>query len=330
MMSNIFSKVRGFNYQPSYASTSYESWTFFQPSIWKRELEIGKKHFSNFNTVRLWLSFGAWKRNKDLFVKNFLYSLEICRSLNIKVIPCLFNRWHNGFCDNDGLYLDDFASDMSSCFKQYINDYVRSIMIPISQNEDILIWDLCNEPFAYYKSVDQMGEIAQREMLFLEYVYECAKGTNILQPVGISLSGNDIKNTLKMVEPLCDVLLIHPYIMKSDDVANNELLVKDFYDILDFQKSYSNKANKSILATETCWGSVDCAWRCNNMKINLEALIERNIGFVVHGLYHSKVADLHPVSDGPIYDDMGQFNFIKLDGSLRDGHELFNEYCKDV
>jgi hypothetical protein len=40
-----FSSIRGFNYQPSYGSTSFENWCYFKPEIIELELRRGKQYF---------------------------------------------------------------------------------------------------------------------------------------------------------------------------------------------------------------------------------------------------------------------------------------------
>ena len=43
------SKIRGFNYQPSYGSTSYENWIYYKPEIVELELRRGKFYFPKMN-----------------------------------------------------------------------------------------------------------------------------------------------------------------------------------------------------------------------------------------------------------------------------------------
>lgn len=38
-----YAEVRGFNYQPSYGSTSFENWINFDPEIIELELRRGKE-----------------------------------------------------------------------------------------------------------------------------------------------------------------------------------------------------------------------------------------------------------------------------------------------
>lgn len=84
-----YSKIRGFNYQPSYASTSFESWMFFDPQIWELEFRRGKDYFPGINALRLWLDWAAYIRNPERFVQNFATAVELCdRICGAKALPC--------------------------------------------------------------------------------------------------------------------------------------------------------------------------------------------------------------------------------------------------
>ena len=50
------SRVRGFNYQPSYGSSALEVWQGFDAGTVDLELGRGKKYFPGINAIRLWLS----------------------------------------------------------------------------------------------------------------------------------------------------------------------------------------------------------------------------------------------------------------------------------
>lgn len=79
----IYSEVRGFNYQPSYGSTSFENWINFDPEIIELELRRGKEFFPVMNTVRLWLSWAAFVRNPQKFMADFEKALAICDRVKV-------------------------------------------------------------------------------------------------------------------------------------------------------------------------------------------------------------------------------------------------------
>ena len=85
---------------------------------------------------------------------------------------------------------------------------------------------------------------------------------------------------------------------------------------------------KPVLVTECCWGSNDDAVRVKYIRHDLGLLKQAGIGFLSHALHHSPVANLNrPVPDrkwGTMY--MG---FVDPDGSIRPGHEVYNEFRRD-
>ena len=87
----------------------------------------------------------------------------------------------------------------------------------------------------------------------------------------------------------------------------------------------AERACKELIANETVWGARNDATHVEVMRYTLAQLTQRGIGFTVHALHHSLVADLHRDEWGPV----GRpewLHFIEADGSLRPGHEAFNEF----
>ena len=98
-----------------------------------------------------------------------------------------------------------------------------------------------------------------------------------------------------------------------------------FEGYLDKCVAIAERAGKELIANETVWGARDDATHVEVMRYTLAQLTQRGIGFTVHALHHSLVADLHRDEWGPV----GRpewLHFIEADGSLRPGHEAFNEF----
>ena len=90
--------------------------------------------------------------------------------------------------------------------------------------------------------------------------------------------------------------------------------------------AFAQKVGKELLASETVWGALDDARHVEIMRYTLGELRKREIGFVVHALQHSLVADLHYPAYGPV-GGPEVLHFVNPDGSLRAGHEAFNAFC---
>lgn len=324
-----FSHVRGFNYQPSYGSTSYENWMYFNEDIFRSELENGKKYFPKWNTIRLWLSWDAFVRNHDKFANHFETALRICDELELKVIPILFNRWHECSIDNGGIYIDHFLPKVSWLQQKnnLFEDYMDLFCNKYKDDPRILTYDLCNEPFSYntsfYAQKSEHPDIVQAEYNWLKYIYDYLKEKGVVTPLGISVHPDHRREGLEYIVNISDVLMVHPYLFESHE---DSAAVKKHIELLDTYVEIAKGAGKPLLATEICWGSLDDDYRAKHIAHVLPMLIERGIGFTIHALGHSLVADLHRPEYGPV-GKAGFMSFIEADGSLRKGHEIFNKFC---
>ena len=87
----------------------------------------------------------------------------------------------------------------------------------------------------------------------------------------------------------------------------------------------ANEASLPILATETCWGSLNDTARAQSCTFELQELAKRDIGFCPHGLRYSKVADLHDEAGGPV-GSPGYMTFLGQHRELRPHHDFYNMF----
>lgn len=320
--------VRGFNYQPGWGSTSLENWLYYDKNKAKAELMNGKKYFPKMNAVRLWLSWDAYARKEDVFKMHFEEALEIADELGLKVIPCLLNRWHSGEgYDNGGVYVDNFAFPTSwSYFREHYRKYVEDIVSTHINDARILIWDLVNEPYSYNAETPELKPFIEIETGWLKELYDTVKSTGTPIPAGISVHGGQPYPLLDRVEPYSDVLLIHPYFAPVPETLYDEGLRQQYEDGVRAFSEYAKKVGKPVLVTETCWGTDhDDEARAEIIRFSLSTLKKYHMGFLPHALCYSLVSDLHESEDGNITHS-GNLAFLNKDGTLRPGHEVFNEF----
>jgi endo-1,4-beta-mannosidase len=321
-----YSKVRGFDYQPSYASSSFENWLHFDAHIYELELRRGKEHFPKINTIRLWLSWHAYKRDPQKFVKSFEKVLDILDKLGLKAVPILFNRWHDPDLDNLGIYIDHFMPGWCYGYKENLFDsYLEDVAKLFKNDERIMAWDICNEPFLYIGSIEEdesLRFVENAEYAWLKKMYDGLKQLDVRQPLCIGIHSQQGKAGLERVEPISDILTIHPYYHYDvDNTKEKGIYIK----LLDDYVEVSKASGKPLLVTETCWGSLDDEWRTENIRFTLSELKKRNLGWIVHALHHSLIPDTHRPEYGPV-GWPGNLAFIEADGSLRPGHEVFNKF----
>ena len=95
--------------------------------------------------------------------------------------------------------------------------------------------------------------------------------------------------------------------------------------LLDACVAFARGKGKPLLATETCWGALDDERRVEMIHYTLGQLKKRDIGWLAYVLHHSLIADAHRPEFGPV-GGPGNLAFIEANGTLRPGHEVFNNY----
>jgi hypothetical protein len=271
-----------------------------------RELALGRKYFPGMNTVRLWLAHDAFFKDPAQFARNFETVLQACARHQLRAIPTLFNNWHS-VPDFGGISMEMinywFASfGRNGAASNYVfRPYLEALFKTHAADSRILAWDLCNEPFNNGREV---------YVPWLRHTCESAKVLGARQPVGVSVAPS--LEDLCLVEPLSDVLMIHPYFAAK--VPWTAL------------QAFAREKGKPLLATECCWGALDDARRVAIIESDLESLRGQQLGFLVHALQESHVADLHRPQYG-IISSAEYMAFIHMDGSLRPGHDIFNRYA---
>jgi len=328
------SKIRGFNYIPSYAITEMW-WLDFRSSIIEEELRRGKVAFPQFNTVRVFLGYNAFLADPLKFSAAFEEFLKICKVLVIAVAPVLFNRWHTGLPDFGGIYIDHFLPGQSYVqfelvsrsdeyrstigFDKQFAGYIADIVGKHQKDNRISFWDLCNEPF-FGPATSEDSFVSTAEMMWLELVASEVRRHAPSAPITIGTHALHGVDGAFRVAHLCDFVSTHPYV---DNVWMPDR--DQFVKFLDALVTRAADLGVGLLASETVWGSVDDAQRADTVGFTLKQLARRGIGFLAYGLNHSLAADLHLPEFGPT-GSAGSCAFISADGSVRPGHEVFNEY----
>lgn len=311
------SEVKGFNYHPSSSHDALEDWLLFDEKVWRKELTRGKELFPKMNTVRLWLSWSAFCRLGDCFIERMGKAIDICRELDLYVIPCLFNRWHDPMVNADAIYIDHFLPE-SSWLHKYGNlfeDYIDALCKAFGKEEQILVWDMCNEPFAYNGEFPMMDVVKKYELEWLERMAARMRANGVSQPLGVGSTGGE---PMEIFNNICDVYLTHMYYM-GRDLEKFEQLVEGFV-------RESKKFGKPLISSECCWGSLDDKERAEIIRVTLSIFAKHGIGYTAHALWYSGCADLHNPCDGRVSPDIGNLCFINKDGSMRPHHEIYNEF----
>lgn len=313
------SQIKGFNYQPSCGTSGLELWMNFSADLIDLELGRGKRHFPGMNAIRFWLSSEAFNRDRRRFADNFTRALDVADRHGIRVMPVLFNRWHDPLLDYGGYYIDHFLPYSGWVWMaDTMTPYVETIVGEHADDPRIFAWDLCNEPFAYYRPIESIPEIHKAECEWLKKIFAMCKSLGAKAPITVGVHPN---TRMEDVREISDFISIHPYYGDNAPAPTHE----DFETRLDRYVELSREWGRPLLATETCWGSEDDARRAEIVAYTLGELKKRGIGWLAYLLHHSLIADAHRRQYGPV-GPAGNLSFIEADGTLRPGHDVFNRF----
>ena len=308
--------VRGFNYQPSYGSHGLDTWgDAFDVAVFREEIGRGREYFPGMNTIRLWLSYDAFLRYPKAMPDRFHQVIDLAEELGVRFIPTLFNGWHS-YPDFGGISLEVIGYwGGEERFDDTFLPFVEQIVTPHVDDDRILLWDLCNEPFN-----SACCDASKKVFLdWLHRIHRACRGFGVKAPIAVGSVPS--MESIRLLEPISDVITFHPYYAWNEwmkEPAQFEAFVDE---VVVFGKSVA----KPLLATETGWGALDDQKRAEVLAVELGTLASRGIGFTAHLLHHTLVADGHRPEYGPIT-GAGYMAFIEKDGSLRRHHEVFNEF----
>jgi hypothetical protein len=226
----------------------------------------------------------------------------------MKVMPCLFNRWHDSQFDYGGTYVENLKPG----WRQPL-EYVKALVTLLAADDRILVWDICNEP----QAADLNSEPNKREFEWLSKVAATVRACGARQPILVGTMQGE--GHIRTYAPLADVLCAHPYTHTAVELAKQ---VEKYTQI-------SRELGKPLLVNETMPGCLDDAKRAEAVKFYDEQLSAAGFGWmgwvVREGLTISTRRDRY---DGNGINKEGYHPFFTKEGKLRGGLEFLTEKPK--
>ncbi|NUQ63720.1 MAG: cellulase family glycosylhydrolase [Pirellulales bacterium] len=297
--------LRGFSMVPSWGARIEEAWWAYDGAGMREEAALARQVHAN--CIRLWIEFTAWMADPEKVTANFLDAVKAIGECGMKAMPCLFNRWHDSQWDYGGTYTETLFRD----WKPQVA-YVRELVTPLSGDDRVLIWDLCNEPQAH----DLGSEVNQREFAWLKLVAETVRDCGARQPITIgTMNGKNIET----FAPLVDVLCAHPYAHTRGEL---ESLIGGYHAIRTAHR-------KSLLVNECIPGSLSDATRAQVARFYTELLSAAGLGWMGWALREGKaISTRRDRYDANGINREGFHPFFTKAGRLRDGLEFLTERPK--
>lgn len=325
--------IRGFNYQPTWGRNGIEIWLKYNADEYRRQLERGKELYPVMNSVRIWLSWSAYKFDPKQTAANVAEAIGIINDLDLLAMPVFFTRWRGKpeYDPIDMAHID--AGPFGDVFGPFLDDVIR----PQIGNPGILAWDLCNEALQIAKGIKYHGEqgfgaeyVFKRQLEWLTAIRDRLKQHDPAAHTCIGYMPNQGFDTLEMQEQfegLGDLLTPHLYEVPGWEMNDKPGTLEDHFreSVKSFVEDLASRGvAKPIVSNEACWGALTDEERAEQVRITLTVFKEFGIGIMPHALWCSPVADLHPKEIGPV-EWPGYMAFINADGSRRAGHEIYNE-----
>jgi hypothetical protein len=304
--------IYGFNYQPSWGHNGLTVWgERFDAKKYREELSRGKKYFPKFNAVRIWLSWSAYQANPERYIRHFQQAVDICGELDLLVVPVIYNRWIG-----NPLWDRVLNPEITADFDETFAPFIRALVVPLRGDRRILAWDLCNEP--YIQGIDNKTTPVSRD-LETEWLGKLHAALRRCDPGALICIGTmPGMEWLTRTAHLQDILTPHLYYPRAFPVEAHDPCAG----VTEKSFALAKQLGKPMMSTECCWGGHSDAERAGIVRTNLAELKRYGIAFFPHALYFSWVADLHQFKIG-LY-----MPFILEDGSLRPGHEVYNEFTR--
>jgi len=289
--------LRGMGVVPSWGARIEDAWWFYDGGRMREEVGLATQVHAN--CIRLWIEFTAWMRDPDKVTANFMDAVDAIAGNGMKVMPCIFNRWHDVRYDYGGSYR---LVDHRNWEPQL--DYVKQIVTPLANDDRILIWDLCNEPGAAAHDI---------EFIWLADVAATVRACGVRQPITIgTMSGANIVN----FAPLVDVLNGHPY---AQDRQGLEGLIAQF-------KQMRESTGKPFLVNECIPGAWDDLDRAAVARFYTDMLSAAGFGWMGWVIREGKaISTRRDRYDGNGVKGCGFHPFFTKEGKLRDGLDFLTE-----
>jgi hypothetical protein len=288
-----FNWVRGFNYNPSTATSLNGMWLDFDPALWARELGFGR--LFGMNVVRVWLDPLAWREDRQ-FLRNVERAFGVIQDTGAQVIPCLFNRWRDPYYDFGGLHYEDMRPEEWAGLDDYVVDVLRAF----GKDERVLMWDIVNEPRTYDLSIPECAH----EIEFVRRMAHVAREAGPTAPITIRAQRRG--NSLSNVESLSDVLGFSLYVRDSDLFESECQRLAQV----------ALRSGKRMLCLETGTGHERDRERAEIVQMQTSVLNQQGVGWVLWQLMAGEMASAR--IDRPCPGN-GYMPFVAQDGSPR-GH----------
>src|ERR1700683_2580696 len=150
-----WSRIRGTNFIPSYASNSYEIWRNYNHELFENELRLVSE--VGYNSVRLWLNYAAFEELGTKMADRVEDALQLCAKYHLRAVIVLFDscgihartdaKWitagsaYREF-QSSSRFTPEQKTFMASLFKNYVEGRGPHTLVPVGSDTPFmaLLW----------------------------------------------------------------------------------------------------------------------------------------------------------------------------------------------
>ena len=244
----------------------------------KKELAYGTR--VGLNTVRFWLSRGAYEKDGDAYVQRIVEFVRTCHACGYKSMPILFN---GNMLDPETIKPEAYAAAdaFATAFVNALKDEPGLLMF------DVMNEPLCNKYISEAPKEEREARKAETWAFLRREIELVAKlAPDALLTVGYTTAFEIEESTAKML----DVISFHDYSDRRERIRAN----------FDKAVEWGEKLGKPVINTE-----MGCLARANPYEMVLQYCHEYQMGWVLFELMiHGRCIDEHGIfyEDGTIRD----------------------------
>lgn len=299
-----YADMRGFNYMPSNITFLRDVTDKFDEKIWNTELDYAKKLGAN--TLRVWFDIDSHMRDRENFLAVFKKIVELIGQRDMKMMPVLYNCW----LDTEHPFGALYPQDIYSGKRERHYNYLKSVVGTFANEDTIIMWDMCNEPFSFLGSVAR----AELEIEFWQDLIAFFRKINPSQPLTMG-THSVVHLTPESIYEALDVLSCHPYEGWEKDA---------FVDTVLPHVEHANKMEKALVCTETFQGSLSDETRSLCVNRCKACFKELKVGYLAFQLMEGNMISARRdwTDENCMPGDRGFFPFVLKDGTVREGHSI--------
>lgn len=220
-----YSWIRGANYVPSYARNDVQIWMDYDPDVIDREFALARR--LKLNSVRVFLQYAVYKRNRQEFLAHYENFLSLCKKHDIKAMIVVFDSCFGDYPDLANYRDKDWMANpgqnmLGPEYWPELEKYVDDVVGAYRNDDRIVMWDVMNEPMCTSHAATEEGR--EKIWKFLDHFLDVVKQKDPTHPltVGYMASGY-----LPRLIDKIDVLGWHNYTGDMDALRADVKLVKE-------------------------------------------------------------------------------------------------------